>query len=153
MIYLAKLITFPGAHNPPEVRMPPPVATPLLGRIGQIAVNAHDVDRAVAFYRDRLGLALLFQVPGMAFFRCGDVALMLSLPSAPEYDHPSSILYFEVADIRAAHAALVARGVPFRTDPHPVHREPTRALWLADFTDSEGNTLALMNWVETRTGT
>lgn len=121
-------------------------SAPLLSRIGQIAVNAHDVDRAVAFYRDRLGLPFLFQVPGMAFFRCGEVTVMLSLPAAPEYDHASSILYFEVDDIVAAHAELSARGVPFGGAPRVVHREETRALWLADFRDTEGNTMALMCW-------
>jgi predicted enzyme related to lactoylglutathione lyase len=117
-----------------------------LGRIGQIAVNAHDLDRATAFYRDHLGLALLFQVPGMAFFRCGDLTLMLGLPSEPEFDHPASILYFDVADIDAAHRALAERGVTFRSKPHVVHREAEREMRLAFFTDTEGNTLALMSW-------
>lgn len=119
---------------------------PLVRRIGQIAVNAHDVDRAVRFYRDCLGLPFQFQVPGMAFFTCGELTIMLGLAVEPEFDHPSSILYFDVADIAAAHRSMTERGVAFRTEPHVVHREATRELWLADFTDSEGNTLALMSW-------
>jgi methylmalonyl-CoA/ethylmalonyl-CoA epimerase len=122
------------------------VSTPLVRRIGQIHVNAHDLDRAVAFYRDGLGLPFLFQVPGMAFFRCGELTLMLGLPVEPEFDHPSSILYFDVADIEEAHRVMAGRGVAFRTAPHAVHREPERELWLADFRDSEGNTMALMSW-------
>jgi methylmalonyl-CoA/ethylmalonyl-CoA epimerase len=121
-------------------------AAPLVRRVGQIHVNAHDLDRAVAFYRDRVGLAFQFQVPGMAFFRCGELTLMVGLPVEPEFDHPSSILYFDVADIAEAHRAMAGRGVPFRTAPHAVHREPERELWLADFTDTEGNTMALMCW-------
>jgi methylmalonyl-CoA/ethylmalonyl-CoA epimerase len=124
--------------------------SPGLIRIGQIAVNARDLDRATAFYRDRLGLPFLFQVPGMAFFRCGDLTLMLGLPSEPEFDHPASILYFDVADIEAAHRVLVERGVSFRSKPHLVHREAEREMRLAFFLDTEGNTLALMSW--TRAG-
>jgi methylmalonyl-CoA/ethylmalonyl-CoA epimerase len=116
-----------------------------LVRIGQIAVNAHDVDRAVAFYRDRLGLPLLFQVPKMAFFRCGDVRLMLGVAEEPEFDHPASILYFAVGDIAAAHQTLVGRGVEFRHEPRIVHRAADHDLWLAFFRDTEGNTLALMS--------
>jgi catechol 2,3-dioxygenase-like lactoylglutathione lyase family enzyme len=121
-------------------------AAPALSRIGQIAVNVHDLDRAVAFYRDCLALPFLFQAPGMAFFRCGDVVVMLGLPSAPEFDHPASILYFEVQDIAATHQALAGRGVTFRSKPHVAHREPEREMRLAFFQDTEGNTLALMSW-------
>jgi methylmalonyl-CoA/ethylmalonyl-CoA epimerase len=126
--------------------MSPTASSPLVRKVGQIHVNAHDLDRAVAFYRDRVGLPLLFQVPAMAFFQCGELTLMLGLPVEPEFDHPSSILYFDVADIEEAHRVMTGRGVGFRTAPHAVHREPARELWLADFRDSEGNTMALMSW-------
>ena len=113
--------------------------------IGQIAVNVYDVPRAVAFYRDVLGLPLLFEVPPrMAFFMCGPVRLMLSLPDAPQFDHPGSILYYKVDDIRAAHQAMVAKGVVFGAEPHMIAKLPDHELWLADFTDTEGNNAALM---------
>jgi methylmalonyl-CoA/ethylmalonyl-CoA epimerase len=120
-----------------------------LGAIGQIHVSVTDVDRAVAFYRDVLGIPFLFRVPGqpMAFFDCGGVRLMLGIPDAPEFDHPASIIYYRVADIDAAHQALVGRGVTFRQPPHLVARLPTFDLYLADFQDSEGNALALMSEV------
>ena len=121
-------------------------------KVGQIHVNAHDLERAVAFYRDRVGLRFLFQVPAMAFFQCGELTLMLGLPVEPEFDHPSSILYFDVGDIVEAHRAMAQRGVTFRTTPHAVHREPERELWLADFRDSEGNTMALMSWKTVKSG-
>lgn len=121
-------------------------AAPLLTAIGQIAVRATDLPRATRFYRDALGLPFLFEAPGLAFFQCGGVRLMLSGAESPEFDHPASILYFDVADIEAAHAALSARGVSFRDQPHPVHRTPERALWMAFFDDSEGNTFAIMAW-------
>ena len=74
-----------------------------IARIGQIAINAQDVDRACAFYQDTLGLKLLFKAaPGLAFFDCGGVRLMLGLPETQELDHLSSILYFRVPDLNAA---------------------------------------------------
>ena len=114
-----------------------------LSQIEQIAIIVHDVDRAVTFYRDLLGLPFLFQVPQMAFFQCGGVRLMLGIPSAPEFDHPSSIIYFRVADIEAAHQTLVSRGVTFRSAPHLVHRAVDHELWMAEFYDVDRNTLAL----------
>jgi catechol 2,3-dioxygenase-like lactoylglutathione lyase family enzyme len=80
-----------------------PATTPVLGlgAIGQIAMNATDIPRAVRFYRDTLGLPFLFQVPRMAFFDCAGVRLMLGLPDAPEFDHPGSVLYFRVDDMCA----------------------------------------------------
>lgn len=71
--------------------------------IGQIAVNANDLDRAVDFYRDKLGMKHLFTVPPkMAFFDCDGVRLMLALPETPQFDHLSSIIYFNVDDIQQA---------------------------------------------------
>lgn len=121
--------------------------TPAIGlsRIGQISVNVHDLDRAVAFYRDRLGMKMLFQVPGMAFFDCGGVRLMLGLPERPEFDHPGSILYYKVDDIQASHAALAGQGVEFVGIPHLIAKMPDHDLWMAFFRDLEGNTLALMS--------
>ena len=71
-----------------------------LDRIGQISVNVKDLDRAVAFYRDVLGMRPLFQVPKLAFFDCGGIRLMLSPPETPEFDHAASVIYYRVDDIR-----------------------------------------------------
>jgi catechol 2,3-dioxygenase-like lactoylglutathione lyase family enzyme len=120
-----------------------------LHSIGQIAVNARDLERAIAFYRDTLGMRLLFQVPGMAFFDCGGIRLLLGPPSAAEFDHAASILYYRVDDIQAARAALVERGVRFKEEPHLVAKLPGHDLWLGFFPDSEGNVLALMSEVPT----
>ncbi len=118
-----------------------------LDRIGQIAVNVKDLDRATAFYRDVLGMRPLFQVPKLAFFDCGGIRLMLSLPEKPEFDHPGSILYYKVDDIKAAHAALRVRGARFEGEPHVVAQLPAHDLWMAFCRDSEGNLLALMSEV------
>jgi methylmalonyl-CoA/ethylmalonyl-CoA epimerase len=116
-------------------------------RIGQIAINIHDLDRAIAFYRDKLGLPLLFTAGTLAFFDCGGVRLMLSHPEKPEFDHPSSILYFNVPDISAAHRQMLAAGVHFEDQPHFIARMPTHDLWMTFFRDSEQNFLGLMSEV------
>jgi methylmalonyl-CoA/ethylmalonyl-CoA epimerase len=117
-----------------------------LSRIGQIAMNARDFDRAVRFYRDTLCLPFLFTAPPhLAFFDCDGVRLLIDLPEDKEFEHPGSILYFAVDDIRAMHQTLVSRGVVFRKEPHLIARLPDREVWMAFFGDTEGNTLALMS--------
>ena len=119
-----------------------------LSRIGQIAVVVHDLDRAVAFYRDVLGMRLLFQVPPkLAFFDCGGIRLMLSLPEEAEFDHPGSILYYKVEDIQGTWTALREHGADLRGEPHLLARMPDHELWMAFFRDPEGNTVALMSEV------
>jgi methylmalonyl-CoA/ethylmalonyl-CoA epimerase len=116
-----------------------------LSRIQQISMRAHDVERATRFYRDALGLPFLFAAPPrLAFFDCEGVRLMLSTPE-PGFDHPGSVVYFAVEDIRQAHDALTSRGVRFKTEPHKIATLADREVWLADFEDTEGNTLALMS--------
>lgn len=116
-------------------------------RLGQIAITVHDIDRATAFYRDQLGLKFLFTAGKLAFFDCGGVRLMLDVPEKPEFDHPSSILYFTVPDISAAHRQLLAHGVRFEDEPHMLARMPDHDLWMTFFRDSEQNLLALMSEV------
>lgn len=122
-----------------------------LSAIGQIAVSVKDLDKAVLFYRDVLGMKLLFQAPpGLAFFDCGGIRLMLTRPEKPELDHPASILYFKVGDIREATATLRARGVRFEGEPQMIAKMPDHDLWLASFRDCENNLMALMS--EVRSG-
>ena len=107
---------------------------PTLNQIGQIFVNVKDLDRAIAFYRDILGMTFLFQAPpNMAFFDCGGI--------------PASIIYYKVDDIERVYEIFKARGVEFIVKPHLVAPMPAYDLWLADFKDSEGNFLALMSEV------
>ena len=118
-------------------------------RLGQIQVRAHDVERATAFYQDALGLKLLFKAPpGLAFFDCGGVRLMIDSPEKPEFDHPSSILYFAVPDIQAAHAQMKQSGVRFEDEPHLIATMPDHDLWMTFFRDSEDNLMALMSEVK-----
>jgi methylmalonyl-CoA/ethylmalonyl-CoA epimerase len=121
---------------------------PTLSQIGQIFVNVKDLDRAIAFYRDTLGMTFLFQAPpNMAFFDCGGIRIMLGIADNPLVDHPASVIYYKVDDIEKVYEVLHARGVEFIVKPHLVAPMPTYDLWLADFKDSEGNILALMSEV------
>lgn len=116
-----------------------------LNRIGQIAITVRDLPRAVAFYRDVLGIRHLFDAgPKLSFFDCGGVRLMLGPAEKPEFDHPGSILYYKVADIAATHRRLKEKGVNFEAEPHLVARLPQHDLHMAFFHDTEGNLLALM---------
>ena len=115
-----------------------------LSRLGQISVVVHDVDRATTFYRDVLGMRFLFAFPGLAFFDCDGVRLMLSRPEREEFDHPSSVLYFRVADIQSAYQTLRERKVDLVDEPHIIARMPEYDLWMCFFHDLDGNTLALM---------
>ena len=117
-----------------------------LSAIGQIAVNAHDINRAIDFYRDKLGMKFLFTAPpGLAFFDCDGIRLMLSLPAKPEFDHPGSIIYFNVDDIQIAYETLSGRGVKFEEQPAFVANMGSYDLWIAAFRDSEDNLLAIMS--------
>jgi predicted enzyme related to lactoylglutathione lyase len=115
--------------------------------IGQISINVHDLQRATAFYRDVLGLPLLFSVPNLAFFDCAGVRLMLGSAETPEFDHPSSILYFRVPDLNAAYQRLVEQGVQMVAPPRLIAPMPTYDLWMAAFRDTEGNIHQLMSEV------
>lgn len=113
--------------------------------LAQVTNVVHDLDRAVRFHRDVLGLPLLFQAPpALAFFQCGSVRLMLSPPENAEQDHPGSVLYFRVTDIEAVHRTLVKRGVTFVGEPHRVHQAADYDLWMAFFHDPDNNPMALM---------
>jgi predicted enzyme related to lactoylglutathione lyase len=119
-----------------------------LSQIGQISVNARDLDRALGFYRDKLGMAHLFTVPGkMAFFDCAGIRLMLAVPEKPEFAHPASIIYYKVDDLPATYEEIGSRGVAFEQGPQMVARMPDHELWMAFLRDSEGNLLALMSEV------
>ena len=115
--------------------------------IGQISIIVQDLPRATAFYRDALGLPLLFTVPNLAFFDCGGVRLMLGPAETPEFDHPSSILYFRVPEINAAYKILLERGVQSVEPPRLIAPMPSYDLWMAAFRDSEGNVHQLMSEV------
>lgn len=119
-----------------------------LRRVRQISINVRDPDRAVRFYRDTLGLTLLFQAPpNLAFFDCGGVRLMLSLPETNGEHTGTSVIYYLVDDIQRAYATLRDRGAQFLEPPHMITRMSDHELWLAACRDSEGNLVGIMSEV------
>ena len=115
---------------------------PATGRIAQVSLPVKDLARATAFYRDVVGLRVLFEVPNLAFLDCAGTRLMLGLAEG-ERDAGASILYYEVDDVRREHEAIASRGAATVQPPHVIARLGTRDVWMAFYTDSEGNTFAL----------
>jgi len=114
-----------------------------LSRIEQIALPVANLDRAVDFYRSRLGMKYLFSSNGLAFFDCAGVRLLLSRPENTDAARPGSVIYFKVDNIHRAYQVLVGRGVVFDDGPHPIADMGDYELWLAFFRDSEDNFLAI----------
>jgi methylmalonyl-CoA/ethylmalonyl-CoA epimerase len=122
--------------------MPEPIHP---SQLHQVALFAHDLDRATAFYRDVIGLTFLFQAPpGMAFFDCGGVRLLIGTAAASGPNPPRTMLYYRVADIHAAADRLKAHGVSSPCEPMMIAKVEGREVWLLEFEDSEGNAAALM---------
>ncbi|MBM3494505.1 MAG: VOC family protein [Armatimonadetes bacterium] len=118
-----------------------------LSQIGQIAVPVSDVERAIQFYRDTLGMRFLFRAPpGLGFFDVGGVRLMLDGPASAHAGN-SSVIYYKVSDLQAAFTTLSKRGVEFEAGPHVIARMPDHELWMAFFRDPDKNLLALMSEV------
>lgn len=115
-----------------------------LSQLGQIALTVGDLERAVEFYRDKLGLSFLFQFPGLAFFDCAGIRLMLSLPEKDSPIASGSVLYFKVEDLTLAHETLTSRGVTFESPPHLIAKMPDHDLWMAFFRDPDGHPIGLM---------
>ena len=117
-------------------------------KIGQIAIPVTDVDRAIAFYRDVLGLTFLFQAgPNLAFFDCGGVRILLDKPEDREFEKHSSVIYFSVSDIKNSFAEVAEKGAEVAAQPHLIARLPDREVWMGFFRDPDKNMLALMSEV------
>ena len=114
-----------------------------IARLGQISLTVSNLENAKKFYRDRVGLTMLFEVPNMAFFDCGGVRIMVTLPEQGKA-LSNSVFYFVVADIEAAHREMADRGVTFVKEPHLLAKMPDHELWMAFFNDPDENLMALM---------
>jgi methylmalonyl-CoA/ethylmalonyl-CoA epimerase len=116
-----------------------------LSTIGQIAVPVNDVDRAIAFYQDVLGMKFLFKAPpGLGFFDCNGVRLLVEETPEDSIVKYSNIIYFKVDDIQEAYNQLEDRNLVFEQKPHLVAKMPDHDLWMAFFRDPDDNLLALM---------
>jgi len=121
-----------------------PAAASGLGPIGQIALHVSDVDRAERFYRDTLGLPLLFSFGNLVFFDCAGVRLMLEGGHESTGKREQFCIYFRVSGIEAVVAALRSRQVYFEREPQLVAKMPDHELWMAFMHDPDGNVLALI---------
>ena len=118
-----------------------------LNQVGQIAVPVTDIKRAIAFYRDTLGMRFLFQAPpDLAFFDLSGVRLLLDGPAKAQAGN-SSVIYYKVSDLQAAFTTLSERGVQFEAEPHMIAKMPHHELWMAFFHDPDKNLVALMSEV------
>ena len=116
--------------------------------VAQVMIPVEDFERGISFYRETLGIPFLFAAPPqMAFFMCGSVRLLVGVPPTGQKAQRGSAIYFQVPDIQAVYSSLKDKGVRFGESPHPIHRTPKSELWLAEFTDLDGNQLALMSEV------
>ena len=118
---------------------------PGISGIRQIAVTVSNVDAALGFYRDILGLAFLFSAgPDLAFLDAGGIRIMLTVPQGAGTVGANSVLYFNVSDIGAAHSALVARGATSERAPQLTARMPDHELWIGFLRDPDGNLVGLL---------
>ncbi|GAA0356217.1 VOC family protein [Bacillus horti] len=123
----------------------------IIQKIGQISVPVReDMERAIHFYKELLGLPLLFSTSTMAFFDCQGIRLLLSLPEKEQFAHASSVIYFQVEDIQASFAALNDKGVAFIDEPHAVAKMGDTETWMVFFKDTENNIHALMSEVKVK---
>jgi catechol 2,3-dioxygenase-like lactoylglutathione lyase family enzyme len=117
-------------------------------KVGQIAVPVKNLDQAVQFYKEKLGLPHLFSSNGLAFFDCNGLRLLLSVPEKEEFTQSSSIIYFQVENIHGAYEELLSKEVTFIDEPHLIAKMGQTETWMAFFKDSEDNTHALMSEFE-----
>lgn len=124
------------------------MATAMIKNVGQIGIPVKDIKRALNFYKDKLGLSLLFNTDSMAFFECDGLRLMLTLPEKEEFAHSSSVIYFQVNNIKDTYERLVGKEVTFIDEPHVVTKMGQTEMWMVFFKDTEDNTHAFMSEVQ-----
>lgn len=116
--------------------------------IGQIAIAVSDIKQAVKFYKDKLGLSLLFEVPsGMAFFECGGIRLMITEQNGDVKDHNTSVIYYRVTDIKSVAISMIERGIAFTREPQMAVKMSDHELWIGFLRDPDGNLIGIMEEV------
>lgn len=120
----------------------------MIQKVEQIGVPVKDLDTAINFYKEKLGLSLLFHTDSMAFFECNGLRLFLSLPEKEEFAQSSSVIYFQVEKMKETYEDLLSKGIIFIDEPHIVAKMGQTETWMTFFKDTEGNTHALMSEVQ-----
>ncbi|MEO8541185.1 MAG: VOC family protein [bacterium] len=116
------------------------------GRVVAFAPSA-DLDGAVAFYRDKLGLELSHRDGYAAVFKSGDDTIRVALVG-PFEPQRGTVVGWEVADVHATARWLVERGVELMEVPGLGQDElrvwsPPGGGAVAWFKDPGGNTLSI----------
>lgn len=113
--------------------------------IGQIAITVSEVEKALGFYRDILGLEFLFSAgPNLAFLAAGSVRIMLSTPQGAGAVGANSTLYFKNENVEKSFADFVARGATPEREPQLAAKMPDHELWIGFLRDPDGNLVGLM---------
>lgn len=122
--------------------------TNFIQNVRQIGIPVRNIQKAIDFYKDLLGLPLLFNTDNMAFFECNETRLLLSLPEKEEFAHSSSVIYFQVKNIKEIYEELFNKGVSFIDEPHMVAKMGQTETWMTFFKDTEGNTHSFISEVQ-----
>jgi len=113
--------------------------------IGQIAIAISDLEQSLIFYRDKLGLPVLFEVPpNMAFLSCGDIRLMLTKLQGEPKDHKTSVIYYKVSDLNVAVEQIKLCGIQFIQEPQMTAKMPDHELWQGFIRDPDDNLIGIM---------
>ena len=117
----------------------------IIESIGQIAIAVSDIQQSLKFYKDTLGLRLLFEAPpNLAFLECDGVRLMLTTLQGEERDHNTSVLYYKVSDLDSAVSELKSKGVCFIREPQLTAKMPDHELWQGFIRDPDDNLIGIM---------
>lgn len=115
-------------------------------RVSHVILRVADMTTAVAFYRDRVGLAVLMESEAFAFLDGGGIRIALNAVADAPADSSLTEIVFEVDDLHATHAELVERGVGFEVEPRVVMSDGSRSLLATHFRDPDGHLVSITGW-------
>jgi len=116
-----------------------------ISKIGQLAITVSDVQKALEFYRDILGLEFLFSPSeNLAFLKCGETRLMLSTPQGAGEIGKNSIPYFSAENVEQVYEQAVRSGATMERAPQLAAKMPDHELWIGFLKDPDENLIGLM---------
>jgi predicted enzyme related to lactoylglutathione lyase len=107
-----------------------------------VILSVTDLNRAMEFYRGRLGLKLTSTNEDFAFFDAGGITIAVrgGRPEADAADLTSTEISFGVEHVKAAYQSLSKAGVVFKREPRII----TGTTWATDFRDPDGHVLSIV---------